>query len=97
MCYNKGEIDSLFERFWVAYPKKVGKGYAKACFFKLKVDEKLLDTMLNALEWQKNTRSWRQRDGKYIPNPSTWLNGARWQDEDYTVKNESKDGWGTYI
>ena len=94
---NKREIECLFEEFWRAYPKKVGKGYAKACFFKLKADRGLLDAMLTALKWQKESDSWHQKDGKYIPNPSTWLNGARWEDENYTVKNENKDGWGTYI
>lgn len=72
---------SLFDVFWSAYPKKVGKDYAKKCFLKLKVDKALLEDMLKAIETQKKSDQWKQNNGAYIPHPSTWLNQGRWKDE----------------
>lgn len=69
----------LFDIFWKAYPRKVNPGAAKKAFAKLKVDQSLLMTMLGAIEQQKKTDQWK--DPKYIPHPSSWLNGERWSDE----------------
>lgn len=70
---------SLFEEFWKAYPRKVGPALARKSFAKLKVDQELLQKMLKAIEQQKKTDQWK--DTKFIPHPSTWLNGERWEDE----------------
>ena len=72
---------TLFEEFWKAYPKKVGKGYAYDCFKKIKVSRKLLDIMLEAIAKQKKSDMWKRDKGQYIPNPSTWLNQKRWEDD----------------
>ena len=71
----------LFDEFWQAYPKKVGKGYAYDCFKKIKPSRKLLDTMLEAIAKQKKSDMWKRDKGQYIPNPSTWLNQKRWEDD----------------
>ena len=71
----------MFEKFWQAYPKKVGKGYAQECFKKIKPSRKLLDTMLEAIAKQKKSDMWKRDKGQYIPNPSTWLNQKRWEDD----------------
>ncbi len=70
----------LFERFWEVYPKKVSKADAAKAFKKLKVDEALLDEMLTALGWQRQSDSWTRDGGKYVLYPATWLNGRRWED-----------------
>lgn len=69
----------LFDIFWKAYPRKVSPAAAKKSFAKLKVDDRLLEKMLKAIEQQKKTDQWK--DPKYIPHPSTWLNNERWEDE----------------
>jgi hypothetical protein len=69
---------SLFELFWKAYPSKVGKDAAKKAFDKRKVKALLLEQMLMAIEAQKQSSKWK---GGYVPNPATWLNEGRWQDE----------------
>jgi hypothetical protein len=74
-------IDSLFEQFWTAYPKKVSKTQSQKAFRKLNPDEALLDTMLAALDQQKQTEQWMKNEGQYIPYPATWLNGRRWEDQ----------------
>lgn len=82
---NKGavnqQVESLFNKFWQTYPKKVGKDAAQKAFSKRKPDEPLLLLMLKAIDNQKNTIGWQKDDGQYIPNPATWLNQGRWQDQ----------------
>ncbi len=72
----KGSDD--FELFWASYPKKVGKQAAKKAFDKVKVPVK---SLLDAIEQQKRGAQWSRDNGQYIPNPATWLNQGRWEDE----------------
>ena len=67
-----------FEKFWEAYPKKRDKQGAFKAFKKIDVD---IDVLLRAIEKQKQSKDWQKDDGQYIPYPSTWLNGHRWEDE----------------
>lgn len=73
------EKDTLFNRFWQAYPRKVGKGSAQKVFDRLQVDRPLLEEMLCKIEQAKRSHQWQ--DMQYIPYPATWLNGRRWEDE----------------
>ena len=71
--------NTLFEIFWKAYPRKTNKAFARKCFDKAKVTQELLDKMLIAIAKQKKTSQWQMLE--YIPHPSSWLNGERWEDE----------------
>ena len=77
---NKG-IPKMFERFWLAYPKKVGREEAYRVFCEEKVP---LSTLLPALERQKVSPQWLKEGGRYIPNPATWLKDRRWQSDTNT-------------
>lgn len=70
-----------FDEFWNAYPRKVGKGAAEQTFKKYKPSDELLKIVLTAIDEQKHSEQWRKDSGKYIPNPATWLNQKRWEDE----------------
>lgn len=70
-----------FEKFWAAYPRKVGKDAARKAFDKRKPDDALVASMLNAIDAQGRSEDWRKDNGQFIPHPSTWLNEGRWQDE----------------
>ena len=70
--------DADFERFWKAYPNKTGKEYARKCFAKVTEN---VNTLIEAVERQKTWDRWTKEGGKFIPNPSTWLNQKRWEDE----------------
>ena len=78
---------SAFTSFWIAYPKKIGKKPAQEKFSKL--DSSLLDKIIQALEAQKKTEQWIKG---FIPNPLTWLNQERWEDEveEATIESEMK-------
>lgn len=67
-----------FELFWDAYPKKVGKKDAKRAFGKVNED---VHVLIDAVNRQKLSTQWCKDGGQYIPNPSTWLNQERWNDE----------------
>lgn len=41
----------------------------------------MLEVMLAAIEAQARSRQWQDEGGRFIPNPATWLNQGRWQDE----------------
>lgn len=71
----------LFNQFWQSYPKKIGKGAAEKSWNKIKPDKDLFEKMLFAIYQAKHSRQWQKDNGQYIPNPSTWLNQKRWEDE----------------
>jgi len=74
-----------FDEFWSAYPKKTGKDAARKAFDRRKVDDALLAAMLAAIAVQVRSKQWQDEGGRFIPNPATWLNQGRWQDEGATV------------
>lgn len=37
--------------------------------------------MLTSIRQSAGSSDWQKDGGKYIPYPSTWLNGRRWEDE----------------
>lgn len=79
----QGELPTVppsFDRFWAAYPNKVGKDAARKAWEKAKGKPKI-DELLAILDRQKTWPKWRNDNGRYIPNPSTWINQGRWNDE----------------
>lgn len=72
--------DIAFDSFWAAYPKKVGKGQAVKAW---RAAVKKADADVIAAGITAAVAAWK-RDGteqRFIPNPTTWLNGERWADE----------------
>jgi len=45
--------------------------------------------MMTALETQKASEKWLKDNGQYIPNPATWLNQRRWEDEPMWIEPET--------
>ena len=85
-----------FDVFWKVYPRKDGKVQAKRAWFKLDPDPELLDTIIKAIAKQSKTPQWTvkgPRGESYVPHPSTWLNGMRWEDEEQDVGASAVDGW----
>ena len=72
---------SLFEQFWNAYPRKIGKQKCLNYFKAHKVQKSLIDKMLKSIAEQKQSEQWQKDNGQYIPHPYTWLNQGRWDDE----------------
>jgi uncharacterized protein YlbG (UPF0298 family) len=75
---NTEVLEDYFEDFWYKYPKKVGKEAARKAWNKANPD---IIKVIDAINWQRETKQWQAEDGKYIPNPATYLNQGRWMDE----------------
>lgn len=91
---TENKQQEYFSIFWASYPKKVGKGAAEKSWKKIKPTKDLLEKMLNAIETAKQSMQWNKDNGQYIPNPTTWLNQKRWEDEiiiDNKYSNKSKN------
>lgn len=68
-----------FESFWEIYPKHQDKKKAKQKFLKACTNEKEYKAIMDGL--RNVLLVWAKKDTKYIPMPTTWLNGERWNDE----------------
>lgn len=77
-----------FDDFWKRYPKKVAKKAAIMAWKKLKAEDRL--RIIPALETQSKSSQWLRDGGQYVPNPATWLNGRRWEDEIDTSPQKTK-------
>ena len=74
-------ILASFEKFWGVYPRKENKKKAKQAWEKISPDEKLVAKIMVGLEAHKSGEQWTRDGGKFVPHPTTWLNGERWEDE----------------
>jgi hypothetical protein len=70
-----------FLKFWEIYPKKVGKKAAWRSWKNAKIKD--LDSVVRAVHVQTKSDQWLKDGGQFIPNPATWLNQGRWDDEAY--------------
>lgn len=64
-----------FETFWKAYPNKTSKMAAWMQWCKVKPP---LDKILQALEWQVETKKWK---GGYVLDPERYIKRHCWEDE----------------
>jgi len=75
------ERDVLFASFWKLYPRKTDKAKAQKAWAKLNPDRSLFEKIMRGLGNHCASRDWIKDDGQFIPHPTTWLNGKRWEDE----------------
>lgn len=83
MCASKVSDNQIemFNQFWEAYPKKKDRARAIKVFNKKCKNQETLDQILKAIEIQKLSDQWTKEKGQFIPYPTTFLNGERWNDE----------------
>lgn len=79
-----------FHLFWDKYPKKVGKKKSKSIYKKIVKSSKIEGKIFKGLE--DYIRKWNVEGTplSYIPNPTTWLNQERWEDEVEIVAKQDK-------
>lgn len=92
----KTAMEKRFCRFWDEYPneRNTGKYPCWEKFQKLRVDDELLERMLNSLRISKQSPQWNRSGGQYIPMPLTWLNQHRWEDNADTEGVETHEPAG---
>lgn len=78
-----------FDEWWNLYPRKVERKKSKAIWCRRKLDQ-MADTIIEDTR-TRPTRcaSWQ---GGYIPYPTTYLNGDRWEDEPIKPKRSDLAG-----
>jgi hypothetical protein len=69
--------NSQFERFWVAYPKRVARRVAAKAFAAALKRADVETIIAGALRYATERAS---EDPKFTKHPSTWLNGDCWED-----------------
>ena len=69
-----------FASFWSAYPKKTAKPAALKSFKSAKLKPEELTAILADIATRSTSDDWTKENGKYTPNPATYLNQRRWED-----------------
>jgi uncharacterized protein YdaU (DUF1376 family) len=69
-----------FAEFYTAYPKKVGRPAAEKAY-KTEKAERCLEFILKDIDSRLSSGDWSLDKRKFIPNPATYLNQRRWEDE----------------
>lgn len=86
-----------FDEFWSLYPRKVGKQAALKAWRKIRPDADLHAKIVAAVNSQKTTEQWTIENGRFVPNPTTWLNQGRWDDELPKGNGQSGGRRGPYV
>ena len=75
--------NTLFERFFAAYPRKEAREPARAVWHQLWRRGALpaLDHLLAALDRFRASTGWIREHGRFVPYLVNWLRGRRWEDE----------------
>lgn len=95
---NNNNIEELFNNFWKAYPRKVGKDKCLNWFKRRKVTNEFVEDLIIAIKQQEKSKQWQNK--QYIPHPYTWLNRGGWNDElDYveTPQETIKNRWENFM
>ena len=70
--------DPDFTAFWEAYPRKVAKPKALAAWKKAKLPA--IADILASITAQSSCDQWSKDGGTFIPYPTSWITGERWND-----------------
>jgi hypothetical protein len=77
---NTADQPEGFDLFWQTYPKKSAKPAALKAFQSAKINGHLPEVLAD-VEAKAGGDDWQKENGKYVPNPATYLNQRRWEDE----------------
>lgn len=88
--------ENLFNSFYAMYPRKVNKPGAQRAFKKVmkefkdeEVIQRWMSLMTQDIERRLKSKEWDLENKQFIPHPSTYLNGYRWEDDDsYPQENK---------
>lgn len=83
--------DADFLEFWAIYPKKVGKGDAFRKWKQLKITKQKKEKILVSVHRHAKSDQWLKDDGKFIPNPATFLHQRRFDDEFQTTEEVEEE------
>jgi 5-methylcytosine-specific restriction endonuclease McrA len=67
-----------FDDWWKAYPKKAKKKQSREIWKRKRLDSKADDLIADVQNREQNDDRWQRG---FVPDPTTYLNGERWQDD----------------
>jgi hypothetical protein len=73
-----GQTPSAFDRFWKVYPKKVKRKTAEEIWRRKRLDPRVDSLLADVGRRLTEDRRWLEG---YVPDPTTYLNQERWNDE----------------
>lgn len=85
----RSQITEDFNTFWSVYPRKVKKKEALKVWKTLSPDADLFEKIMSSLKAQVAGVDWQKDNGTFIPHPTSWLRGRRWEDEPARPKSLS--------
>lgn len=75
---GQNDPDGTFDQWWKVYPNKVKKKQARKAWYKNDLNL-IVDKLVADVENRKsNDRQWAEG---YVPHPTTYINGERWEDD----------------
>src|SRR5690606_16035158 len=77
----QGGMQDRFADFWKAYPRRIRKAAAMRAWLRKALNSKADEIIAHLEQRVRSDAQWLAENGKYIPYPSTWLNGDGWLDE----------------
>ena len=81
-----------FAQFWELYPRHVNKKRSETSWRRLTKTKQL--AVLADLPRRRESSQWQKDNGAYIPHPTTYLNGERWNDD---VSHSEKEDAGLIV
>ena len=72
---NKAQIESLFDEFWVSYPRKLDKAKAFRAFKSALKRARFEDILAGVIAYRNDPK----RDPDFTKYPATWLNSDAWE------------------
>jgi hypothetical protein len=82
--------DALFDKFWSIYPRREGKGAAKAAFARALRGGVTAEKVLEGAARLRDDPNLPDR--QFIAHPATWLNQARWDDDPLPSRCRDRPG-----
>lgn len=81
------QIDSLFDEFWNAYPRKLDKAKAFRAFKTALKKATFEDILAGVIAYRSDPK----RDPDFTKYPATWLNSDSWENAAATEDNEAAE------
>lgn len=85
---SNAQSQNRFDDFWTEYPKKKDKTKARSKWISKKLDSKAEMIIADVRNRKSNDHDWTKDGGQFIPYPSTYLNGERWEDDIQQAKDK---------
>ena len=89
---TRNPYDPRFEKFWKAYPRKIGdKRKTQELFFSQLSEANAEELVEYAAAYAEQVKS-RGTELRYVPYPSTWLSQQRWMEtRDFSQGKEKQE------